>query len=156
MKKIICLILLAALFCSAAYAESVPALSDNLFSCAKQAFSCLASGEYERLVTQLPFSDVSPSASEWQSFSGNYSDLTNVQTKYAVAYWTGSNWNIAVPAQEPSNGSVEVLVLISDDGNTFSGYRYATWSRVESDYSGSTHVRWNKEYAGGTPVIFAD
>ena len=154
MKKILCLIVAGLLLCSTALAA--PHLSDRLFNCAKQAVGYLASGEYERLVTLLPFSDVAPSASEWQSFAGNFASLSGVQKDYAVAYWTGSVWKVAVPLHNPDNGSVEVLMLSSDDGSTFCGYRYSTWSQVESECAGSDHITWNKEYMGGSPLIIAD
>ena len=155
MKKLMCIVLIVLLIGTTALAGA-PQLSDSLFSSAKQAVGYLASGEYERLVTLLPFSDVAPSASEWERFAGNYSDLTHVQSDYAVAYWTGSVWKVAVPVQVPESGSVEVLILSSEDGDTFSGYRYATWNKVEEECGDSDHVRWSKEYVGGTPTVVAD
>lgn len=155
MKKILCLAIVCLLIGSTAFA-AVPQLSDSLFSSAKQALVYLASGEYERLVTLLPFSDVAPSAAEWESFAANFSNLTGVQTDYAVAFWMGSVWVIAVPAQAPSDGSVEALVLGSDDGATFSGYRYATWSQVEGQMAKSDYVTWNQEYVPGAPTFVAD
>ncbi len=154
MKKWICAVL--ALMLIGATALAAPQLSDSLFSSAKQAVGYLASGEYERLVTLLPFSDVAPSASEWESFAANYSSLSGVQSDYAVAFYTGSVWVVAVPVQVPDSGSVEVLALSSDDGVSFNGYRYATWSQVESACQQSDHVIWNEEYVGGTPTVVAD
>lgn len=154
---VIALILLTLCLSVSAQAE-VPQLSGDLYSCAKQATVYLASGEYERLVTLLPFSDVAPSASEWQSFAeGNFTSLSgDVQTDYAVAYWMGETWNLAVPTLEPDDGSVEALVLSSSDGATFSGYRYALWSQIEEEYLGAFYVLWNKEYLSATPVVAAD
>ena len=63
---------------------------------------------------------------------------------------------VAVPLQAPENGSVEALVLGSEDGSSFIAYRYATWSQVESGYSTSDRVLWNIEYVGGTPTVIAD
>ena len=154
MKKWICIALAILLIGTSALAA--PQLSDGLFSSAKQAVGYLASGEYERLVTLLPFSDVAPSASEWESFAANYSDLSGVQSDYAVAFYSGNTWVVAVPVQVPDSGSVEVLALSSDDGVSFSGYRYATWSQVESACQSSDHVIWNDEYLGGTPTVVAD
>lgn len=156
MKKIICLIMIICLLCPFAFADGAPNLSGALLGSAKQAVAYLASGEYERLVNSLPFSGVSPSASEWQSFAGNFSNLSNTQKDYAVGYWTGACWNVAVPVQVPDNGNVEVLVLTSNDGSAFSGYRYTVWSKVQSEYSASAHVVWNKEYMGNSPVLFVD
>ena len=155
MKKLICLTLALLMLGAVALADA-PQLSDSLFSSAKQAVSYLASGEYERLVTLLPFSDVAPSAAEWESFAGNYSNLGSIQSSYAVGFWAGGVWVVAVPMQVPDNGSVEVLALSSEDGVSFNGYRYATWSQVESAYATSSHVVWNDEYVGGTPTVIAD
>ena len=156
MKKLLCMLLIVCMVCSVALADGVPRLSSDLFKSAKKAVGYLASGEYERLVTLLPFSDVAPSASEWENFAGNFSDLSNVQNDNAVAYWTGSCWNVAVPVQVPESGTVEVLVLSSNDGSSFSGYRYAMWAQIESEYASSDHVSWNKEYVSNAPVVFAD
>lgn len=156
MKKFICILMIICLMCPVTLADAAPAISGNLLNCAKQALNCLASGEYERLVNSLPFSGVSPSASEWKSFAGNFSDLSDIQKDYAVAYWTGSCWSIAVPVQEPDSGNIEVLVLSSDDGGTFSGYRYAEWSQIQSEYNSSDHVVWDEEYVGASPMVFVD
>lgn len=154
MKKVLCILLALMLIGSTAFA--VPQLSEGLFNSAKQAMVVLASGEYERLVTLLPFSGDAPSAAEWERFAGIFSNLSNIQTDYAVAYWSGSNWNVAVPAQVPDSPDVEALVLGSDDGVSFIGYRYATWSRIESEYSASDYVIWNREYVSGAPTVVAD
>ena len=155
MKKAICIILIALMIGASALAE-VPQLSDDLFDSAKQAVAYLASGEYERLVTLMPFSDVAPSAQEWESFARNFNDLTSVQSDYAVGFWMGDMWVVAVPVQEPENGDVEVLALSSEDGNSFYGYRYATWAQVETACAKSDHVVWNVEYIGGTPTLEMD
>lgn len=155
MKKTLCLILIALLIGAAALAD-VPQLSDKLFASAKQAVQYLASGEYERLVTLLPFSDIAPSAQEWESFARNYGDLSSVQSDYAVGFWTGSMWVVAVPVQVPESGDVEVLALSSEDGASFYGYRYATWAQVESAVNSSDRVVWNSEYIGGMPTLEMD
>lgn len=153
----LCLIILMLCMTATAYAD-VPQISSELFSSAKQALTCLSSGEYERLVTLLPFSGVSPSAAEWQSFAdGNFSTLGgSVQSEYSVAYWTGSDWRLAVPVFTPDNGDVEALVLSSADGSTFSGYRYSRWKDVKSEYESASYVVWNQEYVEAMPVITAD
>ncbi len=158
MKRRLSLLLLVVLLCVLPVARAeVPQISGSLFSSAKEALVCLASGEYERLVTLLPFSGVAPSASEWQSFAGNFSTLSGgVQTRYAVAYWTGSDWCLAVPVATPDSGSVEVMALLSTDGSAFSGYRYATWSQIQSEYQGASYITWNEEYVGSEPVVAAD
>ena len=155
MKKIIsCFLIAAMLLCAAAQAE-VPSLSEKLFKYAKGALSCLASGEYDKVVTTLPFSDISPSADEWRSFAqGSFSTLSGKpQSKYAVAYWTGRAWKIAVPVAEPASGSVETLVLVSEDGSTLSGYGCTSWSKVKGEYQNSNYVSWNEEYNASTSVL---
>ena len=159
MKRNITIALALMLLCAAISAQAeVPQISDDLFSCAKKAVVYLSSGEYERLVTLLPFSGDAPSASEWQNFAeGNFSTLGgDVQTDYSVAYWTGSCWKLAVPVTVPDSGSVETLVLTSDDGSSFSGYRYSTWSDVQSGYEASSYVSWSREYVSVSPYIDGD
>ena len=155
MKRMLALLMALMLLCGTALAEA-PRLSDRLFACTKQALLCLASGEYERLVTGLPFADVAPSAKEWKRFAGNFSDLKKVQTDYAVAYWRGSVWCITVPDHTPRDGSVEALVLTSGDGASFNGYRYATWGKIQKEYLSSDHVCWSEEYLGGDAMVMAD
>ena len=85
----------------------------------------------------LPFSGGAPSAEEWQKFAESFSQLDSgtVQREVSVAYWQGSCWYLAVPVTEPKTDSVEALVLRSDDGSTFSGYKYATWGEVKGGIS---------------------
>lgn len=148
MKKVVVILLLILVCLNAVAQAEIPQISETLFSDAKQALSCMAKGEYEQILSLLPFSAVSPSASEWQSFAeSNFSTLTGgVQSEYAVAYWTGTVWKLAVPVTEPNDGSVETLVLTTADGATFSGYRYAIWSEVFVEYQAASYVVWNKEY----------
>ena len=157
MKKWLCCILIVALACMSASAlAEVPSLSESMFKYAKGALSSLASGAYDKVVTSLPFSDVSPSADEWRSFAkGSFSSLSgsSPQTKYAVAYWTGRAWKIAVPVSEPSSGSVETLVLLSEDGSTFSGYGCSSWSSVCSEYQSSNYIVWNDEYNSSISAV---
>ena len=154
MKKM--MLILLALALAAMPALAAPQLSDSLFSAAKQAAECLMTGDYDRLAGAMPFSGGAPSADEWASFAGNYSDSGHAQQKYAVGYWTGGGWRVAVPIETPDSPDVETLLLTSDDGATFSGYRYATWGQVEREYAGSDHVVWSSEYVPAAPKVFAD
>lgn len=157
-RKISLLLAVLLIVSATAFASEVPQIHGNLFLCAKQSLIHLASGEYERLVTLLPFSDVAPSAAEWQSFvEGNFIALPeHVQTEYSVAYWTGKVWKLAVPVSEPSNDAVETLVLTSPDGSSFSGYGYSTWAEVKGEYLFASYVTWDVEYLGADPVITVD
>lgn len=155
MKRIFACMLIAVMLLSAAFAEVI-SLSDELFLYAKSTLAYLASGNYDQAVTSIPFSDFSPSADEWRSFAeGSFSSLAGTvpQQKYAVAYWQGSCWKIAVPVSEPSSDTVETLVLTSDDGQSFSGYGCALWGQVSTEYQRAEYVRWNEEYFGGTSAI---
>ena len=141
--------------CTLAHAD-VPSLSDRMFDCAKNAISALAAGQYDRLVTSMPFSDISPSSDEWQSFAqGAFASLAGAdpQTYYAVAYRIGNFWKIAVPVSEPDNDGVEALVLVSEDGSTISGYARSTWGSIRSEYESSDYVKWNHEYVSSTSAI---
>lgn len=156
MKKFIsCFLILVLLCCSAALAE-VPKLQENMFKYAKNTLACLASGAYDKIVTSLPFSGVSPSGREWQDFAeGSFDTLAGSapQKKYAVAYWNGISWKLAVPVSAPSHGDVEALLLVSEDGKSFSGYGCAIWEKVEEEYSEADYVQWNEEYNPSTSVV---
>lgn len=159
MKRIVSLLLVMLLLISStALASEIPQIDSSLFLCAKQAVGCIVAGEYERMITLLPFSDVSPSASEWQSFvKGNFMALPEIaQSIYSVAYWTGSVWKLAVPVSEPASDDVETLVLTSPDGLTFSGYGYAAWADVKNEYLYASYVTWDIEYLDSTPIIAVD
>lgn len=150
------LALLLSLLCSAAALAEVPSLGEGMFKYAKNTLACLGSGAYDKIVTSVPFSDVSPSADEWASLAeGAFTTLSGStpQKKYAVAYWTGETWKLAVPVSEPSSADVEALVLFSEDGKTFSGYSCASWGKVEKEYRKAEYVQWNEEYNGSTSVI---
>ena len=150
-------IAIAILLCLCTIANAdVPPLSDRMFDCAKGAISALAAGQYDRLVTSMPFSDISPSADEWQSFAqGAFSSLvgSDPQTYYAVAYRIGNFWKIAVPISDPGSDGVEALVLVSEDGSTISGYARSTWGSIRSEYESSEYVKWNHEYVSSTSAI---
>ena len=154
MKKILAIALATLLLLTCACAE-VASPSDMLFKYAKAALHSLAIGDYDQLVTALPFSDMSPSADEWRDFAkGSFTNLPAApQQQYAVAYWQGDCWKVAVPVAEPDSDSVEALILISEDGVSFSGYGCAMWNQVRSEYQSAEYVRWNEEYFGGTFAI---
>lgn len=158
MKKFFCgflavLMLTACIGCANAEA---PALSENMFKYAKAALVCLHSGEYDKLVTGLPFSGVSPSADEWRSFAQGCLPDDTPQTQYAVAYWTGAAWKIAVPFYKPDSESTLTFVLLSEDGSSFSGYACTNWGKVEKEYRGCQYVSWNEEYTASTSVIIGN
>lgn len=155
MKKALCAVL-ALLWIGAAALAGAPKLSGNLFDSAKQALVCLAAGDYESLAGSLPFSGDMPDASDWKRLAKKFADLSLVQTDYAVAFWTGKIWVVAVPVQPPSDGSVEALAFSSEDGTSFNAFKYATWSQVEAAYCDSSRVIWDQEYVGGSATVVAD
>ena len=158
MKRLICCMLITALLIAAAapaYA-AVPTLGPKMISYAKAALKCLAAGDYERVVTGLPFSGLSPSAEEWRSFAqGAFTGLSgsSPQTKYAVAFWTGRAWRVCVPVSEPNSGGVDTLVLSSEDGSTFTGYGCTSWDAVRAAYQSADYVAWDAEYSASTSAI---
>ncbi|MBQ6373883.1 MAG: hypothetical protein IJJ45_05270 [Clostridia bacterium] len=152
MKKVLCLLMIAALGAMPAMA-SVPRLSGRLIGEAKQAAVSLTTRAFDALAT-LPFSGGSPDAEEWRSFARSFAFSGRAQTEYAVAYYGGGSWRIAVPLEAPQSGSVEVLQLLSDDGVSFSGYRHTTWSKVEGELHASEHITWDREYVSGAPRLF--
>lgn len=153
MKKTLCGMLILLLLLSPALAA--PQLSDSLFVAAKQAAQCLMTGDYDRLTT-LPFSGDAPDADEWASFAANYRTDGYAQQDYAVGYWLNESWRVAVPLRDPDSPDVEVLLLNSDDGYSFSGYRYAVWGQVAQECAASEHVVWSAEYVPAAPQVFAD
>lgn len=158
MKKLICSCLIAALLftCTCSALAEIPSLSSSLFKYAKSALTCLADGDYQKIVSNLPFSGVSPSADEWKSLAeGAFTTLSgsDPQTQYAVAYWAGNVWKVAVPVSTPDDDNVETLLLISEDGQSFSGYGYSSWKKVSGEYRSSDYVNWNDEYNASTSVV---
>ena len=158
MKRMLSLLLTILLISTVAFASGIPQFNSDLFLRAKQALTCLSTGEYERLVTLLPFSDIAPSASEWQEFvEGNFRDFPDViQIDYSVAYWTGNVWKLAVPVCEPIDDNVETFILTSPDGAVFSGYGYSTWAEVRGEYIFASYVTWNKEYVESNLLVTTD
>jgi len=155
MKKTL-LALLALLLAGSVALAGTPKLSSSLFDSAKDALLDLAAGDYEDLRDGMPFSGEAPDIDWWSALAEAYNDLSDVQTDYAVAFWTGGIWVLAVPVQPPSNGSVEAIAFSSEDGSSFKACRYATWEQVEDAYSDSSRVIWDKEYVGGSATVVAD
>ena len=156
MKRFFSLILIAVLLWACCANADTPALSENMFKYTKAALSALAAGAYEKVVANLPFSGVSPSAKEWRSLAeGSFTSLAGAspQTEYAVAYWNGMMWKIAVPVSEPDHEGVETLVLFSEDGSSFTGYSCAAWGGVMREVQKADYVSWNEEYNSSTSVF---
>lgn len=153
MKKRLCAAALALWLMCAMAAQAAAPLSGNMIKAAKAALACLAAGEYERVSSVLPFSGEAPDAAEWARFARNFSKLGAVQQEYAVAYWA-DGWRIAVPVSAPDSGGVEALMLLSDDGAAFNGYKYVTWAQVSRECAASERVIWDQEYVGSSPKVY--
>ena len=58
-----------------------------------------------------------------------------------------------MPVSDPASSDVEVLVLISEDGKSFTGYGCTTWGKVKKEYQNADYVQWNEEYNASTSVV---
>lgn len=152
LKLLTVMVLLLAL--GTAQAKGIPQLDEALFDDAKQILLYFADGDYESAAALLEFTD----ADELKKFvTGNFTCMdSDVQTFVSVAFWGYNSWYIAVPLADPVDGFVETLMLRSDDGDTFSGYKYCLWSEAESEYSKSDYVTWNEEYATADNLYIID
>ena len=152
LKLLTVMILLLAL--GTAQANGIPQLDEALFDDAKQILLYFADGDYESAAKLLDFTD----ADELKKFvTGNFTCMgSDVQTFVSVAFWSYNSWYIAVPLADPADGFVETLTLRSDDGDTFSGYKYCLWSEVEAEYSKSDYVTWNEEYVTADNLYIID
>jgi len=74
----------------------------------------------------------------------------------AVAYYINERWVLAIPVNEPSYDSVQVFLLSSADGKTFSAYRASSWKNVETNVDKCSDVIWNVEYEPALPSVFVD
>lgn len=149
---LISVLMISLSLCVPTLAESdVPSIDDALFADAKQALVYFDSGDFDSAASLLEFAD----ADELSKFvSGNFSTIgSGVQTTVSVAYWTGNAWELAVPLQEPVADDVEALILLTEDGTSFTGYAYATWGQVSKEYASCTYVVWNEEYVPSDPYV---
>jgi len=141
--RTLCILLIAQLFVCA-HAETVPILDEVLFDSAKQTLLYFSAGDYESAAALVEIAD----ADELEDFvTGNFTGLDeDVQTFVSVAFWRYNAWFIAVPLHDPIDGEIETIAFRSDDGITFSGYRYCTWAEIEEEYNQCDYVIWNEEY----------
>lgn len=141
--------------CACATAEAdVPSIDEGMFGDAKQALAYFDAGDFDSAAALVECAD----AQELQNFvEGNFQAIgAGVQSKVSVAYWTGSVWELAVPVAEPDEENVEVLILLTSDGKSFSGYSYATWGDVKAEYETCDYVVWNEEYISDALRIIED
>ena len=162
MKKLFIFCMTCMMLCSmgiGAFAEAPDYdMGDALFTLAKEAVSLMGAEDYEGCANRLPFSEPVPTADDWQNFVAGFTALagTQTQSEISVAYWTDGLWYLAVPVALPENGSVEVVLFTSENGETFCAYSRAVWDDVVSAYTNSEYVIWNKEYVSATPILISD
>lgn len=134
-------------------------LEKTLFDDAKQAVSLLSYGEYQKAIDKLDFSDNQPDSEEFARFVDENLDSVlygDVQCSVAVGYRKGSAWRLAVPVEEPEDGSVQVLVLRSKDGQSFDAYTATSWRDVMAEVDESETVIWNEAYEPDDQVFLTD
>lgn len=149
-------LLTAVLLFSLCTARAVPGFDTDLFLSASEALYDLSVGDYDGVVTCLPFSDLPPDIDEWRSFSRESLRTlkdSRVQTDFQVAYWYASHWRVAVPLHSPAEDDTEVFVLISEDGEVFSGYACARWGDIQKDIGFSDHVIRSTDLLPGSASV---
>ena len=153
MKRIIAVILAAALLTACAFAEAPRAISEELFKLAKGSVVRLAKGEYEKITDELSLTGGDMTAEDLEAFAGKFTTLSadTVQGDISVAYWTKKGWMLAVPVTmpaeepDPADAPTEAVVFISKNGTEFDSVSRMLWSDVVRAYEDSEYVQWNKE-----------
>lgn len=151
MRKLILMILLAALCCTSAMAES-GRIDDRLFNSAKQTLHCLDTGDYQIASGLLGCAD---SDALRTLVSGKFTTLGGgmAQTRISVAFFCNQLWYLAVPTAEPASAEVEVLLLNCGRGDGFLEVNHALWGDVEPMLESAEAVIWNEEYVPDVFVI---
>ncbi len=158
MRRFIAALLLAALLLAPACALA-QSLNENMFSSAKEALSLISYGEYKKALKKLGLSSSKEDVqllSDFVSENLTSAQYATVQQEVSVGYKLGNHWKICVPVEEPSYRGVEVLVVLSKDGETFTGYKSMLWGDVKDELAEAESVTWNKAYDPGEPVIVVD
>lgn len=158
-RKILALCVALVLTVAPIAAYAAPDFSNSLFKRGKEAVNLIAYGDFSKAIEKLAFSSDAPSGSDLSTFvEEELSDIYTgtVQTNVAVAYYINDRWVLAIPVNEPSYDSVQVLLLSSVDGQSFDAYRASSWKNVQSNVEKSTDVIWNVAYEPELPSIFVD
>lgn len=133
--------------------------NSKLFASAKEAVSLISYGENKKALKKLGLKAESKSVVALTEFvDENLSEISYItpQTDVAVCYQIEKGYKLAVPLEAPDSAYVNALVLLSKDGQSFSGYRAMSWGEVEDEIAQSESVIWKDKYDPGTPVILAD
>jgi hypothetical protein len=155
MKKIICLVLGALLIALPALAA--PKLDDGLFDRGKEVMNLTSYGEFDRAFETGGFAD--GTAEDFASYmQDNFYDLFNgtVQQDVAVCYYDGTTWTLAIPVLNPTDDSVETLMLTAADGKHFDGYACASWGDAVSAAESAEDAVWSGDYQPNPVIVEPD
>ena len=162
-KQFILILALMLLFSFGAAAENVPGatvppLDEKLFEQAKEALTRLSYGEYDQISPLLSYTGDAPTAADWETFAGMFTMLDNgtVQRDVSVGFWLDEAWYIAVPVLEPKSENTEVMVFMSKDGITFSGFGVSDWAGVQEACAECEYIVWCEEYVKNAPILISD
>lgn len=160
MRKWICLLLVAALLGAPTLALAKEAkINTKLFTAAKQALTLLSYGETKKALKKLGLSTGEEAVARLSAFAeDNLTDLmyVSVQTEVAVCYKVEAGYRFAVPLEAPEDRDVQVFVLKSKDGQSFSGYTSTTWGELQRELADSESVTWKDAYDPSASVFIAD
>lgn len=151
MKKMLICLLMLAICCGSAVAES-GRIDDRLFNVAKQTLFCIDTGDYHTASTLLGCIDTDSLRELIET------NLTTVgsgaaQTRISVAFYYNDMWYLAVPTAEPADPMVEALLLVCGDGMDVYQVLTAYWGNVQNAMDTSEAVIWNEEYVPGVQFI---
>ena len=162
-KQFILILALMLLFSFNAAAETVPdatvpPLNEELFEQAKEALTRLSYGEYDQISPLLCYTGEAPAAEDWALFAEKFETLDHgtVQRDVSVGFWLDAAWYIAVPVLEPTSDKIEVMVFISEDGASFSGFGISDWISVQEAYAECEYIIWCEEYVENVPILISD
>ena len=154
MKKIICMILIAAcLLNCAASCEAMDKRLSDVFDRCKASVVSMSMGNFTEAVTVLNTAVVSPE---------RLGDIVNAkcprlfgsvpQTEYAVAWREKSDRYLAVPVEVPSYKAAPCAIFKMNDNYEVLSVDFTDWADVTIRYAQSPEIRWNVEYI---PDFFA-
>ncbi len=133
---------------NAVLSESALIPNEAVFSIAKQALVLMSEKNYEQAILLLGAGTWLKAANLKTVIDKDYKHLydTVIQEKYAVSWITGGKSYLAVPFEEPSDGTVDALVLTLEGGQAVRALAFAHWSDVEAEVNNSSQVKWCDEY----------
>ena len=157
MKKIIAAVLIVALVCVSGMA--LAEIDMELFDRAKAALSYISYGEYAYALEEMGLSSNKNAVQKLKALvkkSLSTALYGEVQVEIAVCYQTDKGYKLCVPVENPGVGGVEALVMLSKDGESFSGYRAEAWTDCVAEAALSVESIWCEQIYALEPVIIAD